>query len=189
MGVFVKPIEERMFPIQDIAPLYARQAITDIRVAFHTQRIYPTEVYAGYRKVNEQRRKRGMWYSTGNGASSFDYKVYQADKETGNLTVGVSFNDYLRYADIGVGLAGRPSDPAAHITADKVQRSKDVNWKSRYISGKWNKRQGKSHRPAIMRTLRRLRRRYETYLADFYGYQGQVYIINAFAGMGASAKS
>ena len=58
-----------------------------------------------------------------------------------------------------------------------------------YIRGKWERKQGKSHRPAIMRTIRRLRDRYRNYLADFYGYQGGIDIIHALEGMGEHAKS
>lgn len=172
------PIKSPFAPLKQVAGLYLKQAILDIEVNMMTQRIYPTEVYSGYQKVNEYRKKHGMWFSTGEGAQSFEGRVYQANEQTGELMVGIRYNDYLRYVDIGVGLTGNPNDPDAHITADKVDRAKKAKYKSRYIR-KWDRRQGKSHRPAIMRTVRRLKQRYESHLADYYGYQGILQIMNA----------
>ncbi len=178
MPIRTKPIKNPWAPLKDVAGVYLKQAITDIEVNFLTQRIYPTEVYRGYEKVNEYRKKHNMWFSTGGGAKSFEGTVYKADEKTGDLMVGIRYNDYLRYVDIGVGLTGRPDDPDAHITADKVDRTKRAKFKSRYIS-KWDRLKGKSHRPAIMRTVRRLKMRYENHLADYYGYQGLLQIMNA----------
>lgn len=178
MPIRIQPIKSPWAPLRDVAGVYLKQAITDIEVNMLTQRIYPTEVYRGYEKVNEYRKKHGMWFSTGEGARSFEGSVYKADEKTGDLMVGIRYMDYLRYVDIGVGLTGRPDDPAAHITADKVDRTKRAKFKTRYIS-KWDRRQGKSHRPAIMRTVRRLAKRYEQHLADYYGYQGVLQIMQA----------
>lgn len=178
MPIRIKPIKSPFAPLREVAGLYLKQAILDIEVNFLTQRIYPTEVYRNYEKVNQYRKEHGMWWSTGEGVKSFEGTVYQADEEKGELTVGIRYNDYLRYVDIGVGLTGDPKDPAAHITADKVDRSKRAKYKSRYIS-KWDRRAGKSHRPAIMRTVRRLKQRYENHLSDYYGCQGLLQIMNA----------
>lgn len=178
MPIRTKPIKNPWAPLKAVAGVYLRQAITDIEVNFMTQRIYPTEVYRNYEKVNEYRKKHKMWFSTGEGAKSFEGTVYKADETTGDLMVGIRYLDYLRYVDIGVGLTGHPDDPYAHITANMVDRNKKAKYKSRYIS-KWDRRQGNSHRPAIMRTVRRLAKRYEQHLADYYGYQGLLQIMNA----------
>jgi len=178
MPIRTTPIKSPFAPLRQVAGLYLKQAIMDIEVALMTQKVYPVEVYPGYEKINQYRKDHGMWYSTGEGAKSFEGHIYQADEESGELMVGIRYNDYLRYVDIGVGLTGDPKDPAAHITADKVDRSKRAKFNSRYIS-KWNRRAGKSHRPAIMRTVRRLKQRYENHLADYYGYQGLLQIMNA----------
>ena len=178
MPIRITPIKSPFAPLREVAGLYLKQAILDIEVNFMTQKIYPTEVYRNYEKVNQYRKEHGMWFSTGEGKDSFEGTVYQADEKTGNLMVGIRYNNYLGYVDIGVGLTGSPEDPEAHITADKVDRSKKAKFKTRYIS-KWNRRQGKSHRPAIMRTVRRLKQRYEDHLADYYGYQGLLQIVNA----------
>ena len=183
------PIQQPFAPLPRVANLFLDQTIMQLEVNTMTQRIYPTEVYRGYKKVNEYRRQHGMWFSTGEGAKSFTGKIYQADDQQGLLTVGISFNDYLRYVDLGVGLTGNPNDPAAHITADKVDRQRKAKFKSKYIRGGWDRRQGRSHRPAIMMEIRHLQTRYRKYLADFYGYQGAMHIINAFEGMGEHAKS
>lgn len=186
MAKNISPIRPPFAPLYRVANLYLSQTLLDIQVNMQVQRIYPTEVYKGYSDVNRQRKEKGMWYSTGEGVNSFERRIYQADEDRGLLTVGVLFNDYLRYVDIGVGLTGNPLDPDAHITADKVDRQKRASFNSRYIN-KWNRRHGKSHRPAILRSIRRLGNRYEKHLADYYGYQGAIYIINAFEGMGRLA--
>lgn len=178
MPVSIKPIQSPFAPLKEVAGVYMRQAIMDIETAMMTQRIYPTEVYKDYAKVNEYRKSVGMWYSTGEGVRSFSGQVYRADEKTGELAVGIRYNDYLRYADLGVGLTGRPDDPEAHVTADKVDRRRKARFKSRYVR-KWNRRQGNSHRPAILRSIRRLAKRYENHLADYYGFQGLLTIVHA----------
>ena len=128
----------------------------DIQLNFQKQRIYPTEVYRGYEKVNQYRREHGQWWSRGDGAKSFEGTVYQANEETGELTVGIRYNDYLKFVDIGVGLTGNPHDPEAHITADKVDRARKAKYNTRYI-----------------------RKRYENHLADYYGWQAIMQIAKA----------
>lgn len=183
MASRTSPIKPPFAPLQRVAGLFLHQTLLDIHVNMQVQRIYPTEVYNGYEKVNEQRKKYGQWFSTGEGERSFSGRVYQADEERGLLTVGVQFNDYLRYVDIGVGLTGRIS-----VRADDVDRSRKAKFTSRYIR-KWDRAGGKSHRPAILRSIRRLSNRYMRHLADYYGYQGAIYILNAFEGMGKLAIS
>lgn len=189
MARFISPVQKPFAPLSRVAPLYLDQALMDLEANMQAQRIYPTEVYRGYEQINQYRKEHNMWWSTGEGAKSFEGHIYQADDQKGLLTVGIRYNDYLRYVDLGVGLAGRPSDPAAHIKADAVDRQRPAKNAKRYIRGKWDRRQGKSHRPAILRIIRRLRDRYRNYLADFYGYQGGIDIIHALEGMGEHAKS
>ena len=178
MGIKTKPIQSPFAPLKDVAEIYLKQALLDIQLNFQKQRIYPTEVYRGYEKVNQYRRKHHMWWSRGDGAKSFEGTVYQANEEPGELTVGIRYNDYLKFVDIGVGLTGNPHDPEAHITADKVDRARKAKYNTRYIR-KWDRREGKSHRPAIMRTIRRLKTRYENHLADYYGWQAIMQIAKA----------
>ena len=106
MARFTSPVQQPFAPLSRVAPLYLDQALMDIEKNMQAQRIYPTEVYRGYEKVNQYRKDHGMWYSTGEGAKSFEGHIYQADDQKGLLTVGIRYNDYLRYVDIGVGLTG-----------------------------------------------------------------------------------
>lgn len=172
MPTHISPIQKPFAPLNSIVPLFLQQAVDQMEVNTNTQKIYPREVYRGYKKVNEYRRQHGMWFSTGEGAKSFEGHIYEMNEEEGLVTVGIRFLDYLRYVDIGVGLTGHWSDPEAHITADKVDRQRPARYKSKYIRGKWDRRQGRSHRPAIMMEFRHFKRRLERHMADFYGYQG-----------------
>lgn len=53
----------------------------DLEKNMQAQRIYPTEVYKGYEEINQYRKKHGMWWSTGEGAKSFEGHIYQADDQ------------------------------------------------------------------------------------------------------------
>ena len=134
-----------------------------------TQTIFPTEVYPGYRIINESRRARNEWYSTGAGVRSFSGEIVSAGA-IDDVTLRYSFLDYMRYVDIGVG---------AGTKAEDVDRSRKANYKRRYVS-QWNRRIGRSHRPAIMMELRHLATRIEKYAKDFYGYEARVRVHEVF---------
>ena len=59
---------------------------------------------------------------------------------------------------------------------EDVETAKKVNYRNRYIR-KWERPQGKSHRPALMPEVRHLGTRIRNYLADFYGYTEPLNII------------
>ena len=80
------------------------------------------------------------------------------------------FNDYMRFVDMGVGQGTSYED---------VESGKKARFQTRYIS-KWDRKSGKSQRPAIMMELRHLQQRIANYLVDFYGYEGEVKLINTF---------
>lgn len=61
MGIKTKPIQSPFAPLKDVAGIYLKQALLDIQLNFQKQRIYPTEVYRGYEKVNQYRREHGQW--------------------------------------------------------------------------------------------------------------------------------
>ena len=126
MGIKTKPIQSPFAPLKDVAGIYLKQALLDIQLNFQKQRIYPTEVYRGYEKVNQYRREHGQWWSRGDGAKSFEGTVYQANEETGELTVGIRYNDYRKFVNIGVVLTVNPHYPKAHIPEDKVVRTRNV---------------------------------------------------------------
>lgn len=62
---------------------------------------------------------------------------------------------------------------------EDVESGKKARFQTRYVS-KWDRKSGKSQRPAIMMELRHLQQRIANYLVDFYGYEGEVKLINTF---------
>lgn len=164
-----KPIKNPIFPFNRVASRFFQQTINQLEVNTMTQRIYPKDVYNGYSVINQKRKEMGMWYSTGEGAKSFGGKIIEAG-ENGKVTMAFTFNDYMRFAEMGVGRGTRYED---------VENSKKARYQTRYIS-KWDRKSGKSQRPAIMMELRHLQLRIANYLVDFYGYEGEVRMINTF---------
>lgn len=164
-----KPIQNPMFPFSRVAARFFQQTINQLEVNTMTQCIYPKEVYNGYSIVNAKRKDMGMWYSTGEGAKSFAGRIIEAG-EGGKVTMAFQFNDYLRFAEMGVGKGTKYED---------VESVKKARYQTRYIS-KWDRSRGKSQRPAIMMELRHLQQRIANYLVDFYGYEGEVKLINTF---------
>ena len=164
-----KPIKNPMFPFNRVAARFFQQTINQLEVNTMTQCIYPKEVYSGYAVVNQKRKEMGQWYSTGEGAKSFDGRIVEAG-EGGKVTMAFQFNDYMRFVDMGVGQG---------TTYEDVESGKKARFQTRYIS-KWDRKSGKSQRPAIMMELRHLQQRIANYLVDFYGYEGEVKLINTF---------
>lgn len=152
-------------PLNNVIGMFTKQAETQLLLNVRTQHVWPTEIYSGFGAINEMRRRRGQWNASGKGAKSFKGTVVSADSPD-NVTVVFSFNDYMQYVDIGVG---------AGTSAEDVDRAKNAKYKSRYTS-KWNRREGRSHRPAIMPEMRHLERRIQRYLTDYYGYEGELWI-------------
>lgn len=161
------PAERPRRPVNEILKIFAEQTKEDFVINMMTQRIWPYEVYPGYRQVNEQRKQEGSWFSTGEGVRSFD--VWVENDDPYHMTMVAQFMDYLKYVDIGVGIWGEASD---------IERSKKAHYTRRY--NKWpntaknygNMRTGKSSRPAFMMQLRHLQTRMREYAVDFYGYEG-----------------
>lgn len=165
-----QPIKNPMFPFSRVASRYFQQTINQLEVNTMTQCIYPKEVYNGYAVVNQKRKEMGGWYSTGEGAKSFAGKIIEAG-DYGKVTMAFEFNDYMRFVDMGVGQGTSYED---------VDNARKARFQTRYIS-KWDRKSGKSQRPAIMMELRHLQQRIAKYLVDFYGYEGEVKLINTFA--------
>lgn len=163
----VEPAGKPTRPVNEMLKIFAEQTKEDFVINMMVQRIWPYEVYPGYRQVNERRKREGGWYSTGEGVRSFDVWVENADPY--HMTMVAQFMEYLRYVDIGVGFWGDASD---------IERSKKANHRIRY--NKWpntarnygNMQTGKSSRPAFMMQLRHLQTRMRDYAVDFYGYEG-----------------
>lgn len=167
-----KPSSGALYPLRYVAEMFKDQTLVQIQQNLMTQRIWPYEVYPGYHVDNERRRMYGGWYSTGEGAKSFEGEVIQADEMTGFVTLSFKYADYLQYVDIGVG-AGRKSED--------VERSKKVRFKNRYTQ--WIPSKGKSHRPAIMPEFRHLATRLADYTASFYGNKFEFEVMETFDGL------
>lgn len=148
---------------------FHKETLDQIDINLATQQIWPTEVYPGYRKENEYRKKHGMWYSTGKGAKSFRGKILSADR-IDNISIEYRYLNYMRFAEIGVGKG---------VSAEDVDRGKNVNYSTRYIS-MWNRRMGKSHRPSIRSEVNHLSTRIEKFLLDFYGEQLKAHVVYGF---------
>lgn len=165
-----KGYDNPMLPLRYVANMFKEQTLDAIENNLMTQKIWPYEVYPGYKMTNDRRRQEGSWYSTGAGARSFAGSVIEADENTGRVTMSFRYNDYMQYVDIGVG-AGRK--------AEDVERAKKANYKRRYIN-KWIPSAGIAHRPAIMMEMRHLATRLQSYCHDFYGNEMEYRILNTF---------
>lgn len=161
-----------LYPLRYIAKLFLSQTIDDIKLNLSTQHVWPTEIYPNFHSINEIRKRRGQWYATGEGARSFEGSIIRADEDSGIVELAVRYNDYMQYVDIGVS-AGRKSED--------VERSRKVKYQNRYT--KWNPSEGKSHRPAILPTLRHLATRLGDYSADYYGNKAEYGIYETFEGL------
>lgn len=158
-----------LFPMRYIAGLFKEQTLQQLKINMITQRIWPFEVYPGYRVRNERRRLLGGWVSTGEGIKSFEGSVIEADENTGMVTMAFRFNDYMQYVDIGVG-AGRD--------ADDVDRARKVRYRNRYTQ--WQPSGGKTHRPALQPEFNHLLTRLEDYVSDFYGKRYEFKMLETF---------
>lgn len=164
-----QPITNPVWPFPRVASLYFQQTLTQLEINTMTQCIYPKEVYNGYSIVNQKRKEMGMWYSTGEGVHSFSGRIIEAG-QAGKVTMAFTFNDYMRFAEMGVGQGTSYED---------VENTQRASFRRRYISS-WNRKLGRSQRPAIMMELRHLQDRIARYLSDFYGIEGQVQMIHTF---------
>ena len=149
---------------------FGHDTIQQLHINMKTQKIWPQEVYPRYQEINKIRKKYGSWYSTGEGIESFIFQIKNTRLDSARIDF--FFNEYLRYADLGVG-AGRP--------ADDVNRSKKARYKHR--DNPWGLQAGRTHRPAVMMEFRHLQRRMMMYAMEEYGYAGRAYVMGAFEGM------
>jgi hypothetical protein len=158
MATIIAEEGRALFPMRYVADLFKDQTLQQLKINMMTQRIWPFEVYPGYRVRNERRRTLGGWVSTGEGIRSFEGQVIEADENTGMVTMAFRYNDYMQYVDIGVGAWGKAED---------IDRSRKVRYRNRYTQ--WQTAGGKTHRPAIQPELNHLLTRMEDYVEDFYG--------------------
>ena len=159
----------KLFPMRYIADLFKEQTLRQLGINMMTQRIWPYEVYPGYRVRNERRKTLGGWVSTGEGIKSFEGSVIEADEDTGMVKMAFRYNDYMQYVDIGVGAWGKAED---------IERNRKVRYRNRYAN--WVPSGGKTHRPAIQPELNHLLTRLENYVSDFYGKKYEFKMLDTF---------
>lgn len=166
-----KRLQNPLSPLREIVSDFRTQTLQAIDANFAVQRIWPFEVYPGYAIKNAANRAAGRRHSTGRGIRSFRGDIINSNPD--DITMLYTFDAYLKYADLGVGQG---------TSAGDVDRAKDANFKRRYIS-EWNRPMGRSMRPAIMMEFRHSARRLQNLLVDFWGYEGQIDILNSFEGL------
>ena len=163
-----KSIQAPAFDFKDTARWYLGDVLRQLKINTETQCIFPKEIYSGFRAINDARGARGQWHAEGEGVNSFKGRIVNDTPE--GWTYEFTYNDYMRFVDMGVGQG---------TTYEDVESGKKARFQTRYIS-KWDRKSGKSQRPAIMMELRHLQQRIANYLVDFYGYEGEVKLINTF---------
>ena len=161
-----KKIANPQWPLKRAVTTFHRQTLEQLLTNLQTQTVFPNEIYPGFTKVNEERKRQAHgdhskgWFSTGEGAKSFQGRIV-SDDDAGNVTLQYMYRQYLRFVDIGVGKG---------VKKDDVDRARNVKYKSRYISRWARSTAGFSSRPGIMPELAHLETRLGTYLRDFYGW-------------------
>ena len=160
-----RPTGNPQWPLKRAVSRFHRDTLEQLRRNMETQKIFPNEINAGFRKVNEERKQAAHgdhskgWFATGEGARSFEGRIV-SDDGAGNVTLEYRYRQYLRFVDMGV-MAG--------VSKEDVERSKKVRYYQRYVR-KWAPRASFSHRPGIMPELAHTETRLATYLRDFYGW-------------------
>lgn len=144
--------------VRQTLSLFKEQTLQQLRVNMQTQAVWPREVYPGFSTVNENRRLRGQWFSTGKGEKSFRGDIKSPD-DLSEMVMTFWMNDYLRYTDLGVGRGTKAED---------VDRDTKASYKRRYTAA-WDRATGRSHRPHLMMEFRHLERRLANYALDWYG--------------------
>lgn len=151
-------------PLNKVIRQWAAETTIALQGNFKTQQIFPFEVFPGWKQINQRRKDAGLTYSTGEGYRSLVAVGF--GNTPGDAGVKITYNDYLRFVDMGVA-GGRPYSSVEH--ARKARHTK------RYVQF-WEPTKGESHRPAIMMEARHLQHRMQIYLEDFYGWEGRVQI-------------
>jgi len=160
-------------PMNVILRSMAREAMQQMQADFRTQHIYPYEIYPGFKRVNEQRKRNKSWHATGEGIKSFQYEVM--DSSTGNISLRFEYLSHLDFANLGIVPGTKLED---------VQRGRKARYNKRYVAI-WDNRDGETHRPSIMREMRHTQHKLENYLQDFYGEEILTTVYKTFSGMHA----
>ncbi len=164
--------KKRTRPLNRVIYEFMTDALHQLHVNMFTQHMWPTLVYPGYDAVNQYRKTRGQWFSTGEGERSVEARILNANNPA-SIAMAFSFNDYLRFVDMGVGQGTKRGS---------VDSSRKARYKTTYTP-RWDRRAGRSQRPAIMMEMRHVQMRVLGYVQDYYGKQGQTYLLECFDGM------
>ena len=153
--------------------MWAHDTLEAIHKNFKTQGIFPEEeVYPGWFDKNAAVRG-DSWQSSGQGFDSFYFHILHAaevfDVGVRDWAVEFMYNYYLNFVDMGVG-KGRP--------ISKVNRTLAADHDIRYMSS-WNPKEGSTQRPAIAMEFRHQTERMRRYMANRYGSDAQVILMNA----------
>lgn len=147
------------WPLKRAVSTFHRQTLEQLGMTQVTQHVWPTEIYPGFRLVNQYRKEHHQWYSTGEGRRSFQGRIV-SDDNAGNVTLEYSFLRYMRFAEMGVG---------AGVRADDVERQRKADHRRRYT--RWNRSLGMAYRPYLRMEFNHLETRLATYLRDWYGWE------------------
>lgn len=173
-----RPTGNPQWPLKRAVSRFHRDTLEQLRRNMETQKVFPNEIYPGFRKVNEERKRMAKgdhnkgWFASGEGARSFEGRIL-SDDGAGNVTLEYRYRQYLRFVDMGV-MAG--------VSKEDVERSRKVRYYQRYIR-KWAPKASFSHRPGIMPELAHTETRLATYLRDWYGWD----FIDTIAGIEENA--
>lgn len=162
------PGYRRPIPARKKLEMIIQDTLEAIENNFETQKIFPYEVYPGYREINEE-AGTGSWKSTGKGMHSFRGQVL-ADKVS-NSRIDFWYDRHLDFVDMGVG-KGRP--------IDKVERRLSADHKIRYME--WNAKEGSTQRPAIAIEFRHQTRRMRNYWANRFRFDAQCILVMGLEG-------
>ena len=105
-----------LLPLRYVTNMFKEQTLKQLKANMQTQRVFPYEIYPGFHTVNEYRRQLADgdhdkgWFADGEGVKSFEGEVYEADENTGMVTMGFRFNDYMQYVGISYSLVKRQTN-------------------------------------------------------------------------------
>ena len=143
--------------------------LTALKENFDTQRIYPFEVYPGYKEKNEKVKKG--WKSTGCAYRSFRGEVLSSKID--DVHIRFTYMYYMRFVDMGVGKGRKIGD---------VNTQLDASRKVRYVRI-WNAAKGETHRPALMMEYKRQSKRLESYWIKAFEEAAMFTIMRTLDGM------
>lgn len=153
--------------------LFAQQAGTAIREHFRVQKVFPYEVYPGYKEqlkdYPEDERPTG---------AGFRSIHVTSDATPGSESITISFLEHLRFAEMGTmwrWVAGHRTT----LKFDQVEHDRRAKFDRRYVT-RWSTKQGETHRPIIMMEARHVQARMTNYFQDYWGKELEFNVLQGF---------